>query len=183
RVSLVSGAPSAEGPNLTQKSYDFWFTTYGALTVTNHGCNEESHCETDDSFDIEFNNTLAEDLDPSKVNVEPAVADMETSVYGSTLSIGGIKRGATTYRVTLDKSIKDEFNQTLGRDLTFTFRVDPLSSRFVGPDDPFVVMDPAAPTRCSVYSINYTKLAFRIYSVTPNDWPRWIAYLKARRDS
>lgn len=182
RVSVVSGAPSAEGPNLTQKPYDFWFTTYGPLTVNKHGCNEESRCETDDSFDIEFSNDLAEDLDPSKVRVEPAVADMQTSVYGSTLSIEGIKRGDTTYRVTLDKSIKDKFNQTLGRDLTFTFRVESLSIRFAGPDDTFVVMDPAAPTRCSVYSINYTKLAIRIYSVTPNDWPRWIAYLKARRE-
>src|ERR1041385_7517448 len=181
RVSLVSGAPSAEGPNLTQKPYDFWFSTYGPLMVTSHGCNDESHCETSDSFDIEFNNELAEDI-ASKIKVEPALAEMTASVYNSTLSIDGIKRGDTTYRVTIDKSIKDIFNQTLGRDMTFTFRVGPGPRRFAGPNDTYVVMDPATPARCSVYSINYTELAIRIYSVTPGDWPKWIAYLKARQD-
>ena len=85
------------------------------------------------------------------------------------------KQGDTTYRVTLDKSIKDKFDQPLGRDFTFTFRTTPTPSRLSGPDG-FVVMDPAAPTRCSVFSINYTKLNVRLYSVTPDDWPKWRAY-------
>ena len=102
--------------------------------------------------------------------------EMETSVYGSTLLITGLKRGDTTYRVTLDKSIKDQFNQTLDRDLTFTFKVGPSPRRFVAPTKSFIVMDPAAPTRCSVFSVNYTRLKVRIYSVTPDDWPKWIAY-------
>lgn len=79
---------------------------------------------------------------------------METSVYDSSLTIEGLKRGDTTYRVTLDKSIKDQLNQTLGRDITLEFRVGPSPRRFVGPVDDFIVMDPAAPTRCPVYSIN-----------------------------
>ena len=92
-----------------------------------------------------------------------------------------MKRGDTTYRVTLDKSIKDEFNQPLSRDLTFTFKVGPGKRKFMGPDN-FVVMDPAAPTRCSVYSINYTKLNVKIYSVTPNDWSKWRNYQKETND-
>src|SRR6185503_2889608 len=143
-VSLASGAPSAEGPNLTQKSHDFSFTTYGPLKVTKHGCDEQSRCQTYDSFEIEFSNTLVDDIDESKVKVEPALEEMETSVYGSTLSISGVKRGDTIYRVTLDKSIKDQFNQTLDRDLTFTFRVGPNPRRFIAPTDDFTVMDPAA---------------------------------------
>jgi uncharacterized protein YfaS (alpha-2-macroglobulin family) len=181
RVSVMSGAPSAEGPNVTQKPYDFWFSTYGPLAVTKHGC-EESPCKPHDSFEIEFSNALPDDFDDSKIKVEPALEDMETFVNDSTLSIDGVKRGDTTYRVTLDKSIKDKFNQTLDRDLTFTFRVGPGMRRFAGPGE-FVVMDPAAPTRCSIFSINYTTLKVRIYSVTPRDWPRWKAYQRGREVS
>ncbi|HEX7330872.1 MAG TPA: Ig-like domain-containing protein [Pyrinomonadaceae bacterium] len=179
-VSVPVGASSAEGPNLTQKSHDFTFSTYGPLKVTKHDCNGESRCKTYNSFDIEFSNTLADDIDLSKVRVEPALRDMETSVSGSTLTIDGIKRGDTTYRVTLDKSIKDEFNQTLGQDLAFTFRVGPSPRKFFAPDEEFTVMDPAAPTRCSVFSVNYTSLKVRIYSVTPDDWPRWADYASKR---
>ena len=182
-VSLISGAPSAEGPNLTQKSHDFSFTTYGPLKVTRHGCDEQSRCKPYDSFEIEFSNTLVDDIDASKVKVEPALEEMETSVYGSTLSISGDKRGDTTYRVTLDKSIRDRFDQTLDRDLTFTFRVGPNPRRFVGPTDNFTVMDPAAPTRCSVFSVNYTRLKVRMYSVAPEDWPKWAAYNAKKEES
>ncbi|HKY45351.1 MAG TPA: alpha-2-macroglobulin family protein [Pyrinomonadaceae bacterium] len=182
-VSVASGASSAEGPNPTQKSHDFWFSTHGPLKVTEHGCNGESRCNTYSSFEIEFSNPLVEDIDASKIRVEPALHEMETEVYGSILTIKGLKRGDTTYRVTLDKSIKDQFNQTLDRDHTFTFRVGPNPRRFVGPDDEFNVMDPAAPTRCSVFSVNYTNLKVRIYSVTPEDWPKWVAYNVNKREN
>lgn len=180
-VSVVSGAPSAEGPSRTQTPHEFIFKTYGPLKVTKHGCEERPPCKPDESFQIEFNNELADDVDMTKVKVEPAVPEMEKNVYASTLDIGGGKRGNTTYRVTLDKSIKDKFNQTLGRDLTFTFKVGPSQRKFVGPAN-FVVMDPAAPTRCSVYSVNYTRLNVKIYSVTPNDWPKWRNYQRETND-
>ncbi len=175
KVSLATGAPSAEGPNPSQNSHEFFFNTYGLLRVTEHGCGE-SRCGPYESFDIEFNNSLSEDFDSSKVRIEPALAEMETSVYDNRLFISGIKRANTTYRVTLDKAIKDEFNQTLDRDITFEFKVGPGPRRFLGPENSMVVMDPAAPTRCSVFSINFTRLDVRIYSVTPNDWPQWLSY-------
>jgi len=180
-VSVISGAPSAEGPNRTQKPHEFSFSTYGPLKVTRHACNDTDRCNTYDSFEIEFTNALADDFDESKVRVEPALGEMETSVDDSTLTIDGLKRGNTTYRVTLDKSIKDKFNQTLGRDLAFTFKFGPSPRRFVGPPD-FVVMDPAAPTRCSVFSVNYTNLQVRLYSVTPDDWPKWVLYRREQQE-
>ncbi|HEX7774279.1 MAG TPA: Ig-like domain-containing protein, partial [Pyrinomonadaceae bacterium] len=133
KVFLAAGAPSAEGPNLSQKSHEFYFNTYGPLRVIKHDCDGESRCGPYDSFDVDFNNPLSEDLDVSKVRVEPALADMAVSVYDSYLFINGIKRGNTTYQVTLDKSIKDKFNQTLGRDVTFEYKVGPSPRRFAGP--------------------------------------------------
>jgi alpha-2-macroglobulin len=180
RVSVASGAPSAEGPNPTRKPNDFFFSTYGPLQVTNRDCGPDTHCTTYGWFDIEFSNALPDDFDGSKIKVEPALGEMETQVYDSTLRINGRKRGDTTYRVTLDKSIKDQFGQALGKDLTVTFRLGPDPGKFAGPDDRFVVMDPAAPTRCSVFSTNFTRLKVQLYSVTPNDWPKWIDYQDRR---
>jgi len=180
-VSLVPGARSAEGPNLTQKPHEFSFSTYGPLKVTGHEC--DGGCSQYDWFEINFSNALSDDFDESKVRVEPALGDMQTSFYESSLTIKGTKRGGTTYRVTLDKSIKDRFNQTLGRAVTVTFKVGPSFRRFVGPDDEFVVMDPAAPARCSLFTINFTRLKVRMYSVTLDDWPKWIAYHRDGEDS
>ncbi|HET8782513.1 MAG TPA: Ig-like domain-containing protein, partial [Pyrinomonadaceae bacterium] len=183
QVSLLSGAPSAEGRNVSQKPHSFSFRTFGPMRVKDYGCDGEKRCNVYDSFDIDFSNELSDDFDMSKIKIEPALPNLETNFYDTTLSINGLKRGNTTYRVTIDKSIKDIFNQTLGRDLTFTFRVNPSPKRLVGPAGDFVVMDPAAPTSCSVFSINYTKLNTRIYSVTPADWPKWMAYQRRRENS
>ena len=54
KVSLVSGVPSAEGPNVTQSTHDFYFSTYGPLNITKHSCNDERTCDTDDEFEFEF---------------------------------------------------------------------------------------------------------------------------------
>ena len=182
-VTLVSGAPSAEGPNLTTKQYDFTFRTYGQLRVAKYSCDGESNCGPSDSFDIEFNNPLPDEIDPAKVRVEPALDQMQLNSYGSSLFIEGTLRGNTTYRVTLDKSFTDEFNQTLGKNVKVEFKVGPSGRKFAGPDNSMVVMDPAAPTRCSVFSINYTKLDVRLYSVNPADWPQWIAYQRNYRQT
>ncbi|HEX6731365.1 MAG TPA: Ig-like domain-containing protein, partial [Pyrinomonadaceae bacterium] len=71
RVSILPGAPSAEGRNRTQKPFEFSFSTYGPLKVTKHGCEGRGRCKTYDTFDIEFSNSLIEDIDSSKIKVEP----------------------------------------------------------------------------------------------------------------
>ncbi len=93
KVSVGLGAPSAEGPNRTQKSHDFSFSTYGPLKVTKHGCSGESRCDTYDQFEIDFSNALGDDFDESKVRVEPATSGLETNVYDSRVTIEGYKRG------------------------------------------------------------------------------------------
>jgi hypothetical protein len=46
--------------------------------------------------------------------------------------------------VTLDKSLKDRFNQTLGRNQTFEFKVGSFPRRFRGPSGSMMVMDPGS---------------------------------------
>lgn len=178
-VSIGAGTPSAEGPERTTTISEFSFRTYGPLVVTRSSCDEDnrrSSCEHHDQFTIEFSNSIDEDIDESKVKIEPALGDMEVSSYDTNLIIKGIKRGRTTYRVTLDSSIKDQFNQTLEGRRTFSFRVADVSQSFQGPMKNFVVLDPDAPPRLSVFTVNYPKLNVRLYQVTPNDWPQWVTF-------
>ena len=42
------------------------------------------------------------------------------------------------------------------------------------------MLDPAGPPRVSVFSTNYPKLDVRLYSVTPDDWPKWIEYRQSK---
>ncbi len=183
-VSIGPNIRSAEGPNPSSKPHEFSFRTYGPLRVTEYDCEEESRCRLFDSFDIDFSNELdAADFDDSKIKIEPAIGQMETSLYGSSLIIKGIKKGRTTYRVTLDASIKDEFGQTLGASTTVTFKVGATPKSFHGPGDDLVVIDPSGPPRCSVFSVNYRQLNIQIYSVVPADWPKWVSYQREEQSS
>lgn len=173
-VLVDPGTPSAEGPRTTTKAQLFSFRTYGTLRVVKHDC-DERRCGPSDSFEIVFSNPLdASTFDESKIKVEPAVEGLETFIYGETLRIRALKRSRTSYRVTLDGSIKDRFGQELGSGNIVTFYVGPASQSLFALGEAFVVLDPAGPARFSVYTVNHHQLRVRLYSVEPKDWPAWL---------
>src|ERR1051325_11914539 len=108
---------------------------------------------------------------------------MKTAVYGSTLIITGLKRGRMTYRVTLDPSIRDTFDQTLGTSVPLTFTVGSAPPALAGSDKDFIVLDPSAQPRYSLYSVNIPTLKVRLYSVTPENWAGFLAFMKANNEN
>ena len=111
-VSVGPGTPSKEGTGRAVTPYDFSFRTHGPLVVTDHDCDPEP-CEVYSDFSIELSNALDEsNFNELNVKVEPRLEDMDVSVDEGYITIRGHKRGRTTYRVTLDPSIKDQFNHT-----------------------------------------------------------------------
>jgi len=80
-----------------------------------------------------------------------------TQVNGNLIGIGGMKQPDTTYRVTIDKSVTDVFDQQLGKDETVTFTVGPMFPRFALSANGFTVLDPAAPRQIS-YIASTSKL-------------------------
>src|SRR5205085_4972773 len=84
----------------------------------------------------------------------------------------GVKKGRTTYKVTIAHSLKDTFGQTLGSDQSFTFNVGPAPPSLVSQGKAFVVLDPSGPPAFSVYSVNYPTLRVRLYKVGPEDWDK-----------
>jgi uncharacterized protein YfaS (alpha-2-macroglobulin family) len=171
-VEIAAGTPSAEGPLVTTKPQAFAFRTYGALRVTRSECGDAKRCTPFDPLRVTLSNNIDEDaFQKSQVRVEPAIPDAKIEIEGDRVSVEGIKRSHTIYRVTLSREIKDQFGQTLSRDETVTFRVGAARSALAAAtDEPFVVLDPYAPPRFSVFSVNYASLRCRLYRVAPEDW-------------
>ncbi|HEX8174881.1 MAG TPA: Ig-like domain-containing protein [Pyrinomonadaceae bacterium] len=178
-VFILPGTPSAEGPRTTASQQSFSFHTYGIFRAVRSLCSYGRVCSPFDSWSIEFSNPPDEaSLDSSKIRVEPQIEGMKTAVYGNTLTISGVKKGRTVYRVTIDRSIKDQFGQQLQGNNTFTFNVGRAPQMLYSDEDLFGVLDPTGPRRLSVYSVNYDRLKVTLYSVTPNDWNQFLEYMR-----
>ena len=179
-VTLKPGAPSAEGTRATDKAQVFSFRTYGALRVVEHNCGDDNKdCSPFDSWSVTFSNRLDTAVfQQSSVRIEPQLSGLKINVYGDSLRIEGIKKARMTYKVTLDKAIADAFGQTLGVDQTLTFNVGAATPALALSGEGFVVLDPAnSPPKVSIYSVNYTQLKVSLYSVTPEDWDKYVRYI------
>ncbi|HLG14839.1 MAG TPA: DUF6049 family protein [Blastocatellia bacterium] len=178
-VAIGPGAPSLEGPRKTTAPQSFTFRTFGRLRVTEHQCGWNRECSPFDPWRITFSNPLdREAFDKSQVRVEPEFLGMKTELYGNTLMITGVKRGRTQYRVTLDAGIRDQFGQTLGDSAPLVFDVKSAPRALASAGGHFVVLDPSAQPRYSVYSINHTSLKVQLYSVGPEHFGSFLEYLR-----
>ena len=183
KVTIGPGVPSAEGSSTSQSVSSVTFTTFGALKVDKYSCDYKSRCTPDDTIILSFNNYLdTEDFDVSKITTEPKVENLSAAVYGDKIHIDGPFKPNTRLQLKLDRSLKDIYGQTLERDVTLSFNVS-LSEPQLSPTGmDFAVLDPFGPTRYSVYSQNFGRLRLRLYQVTAEDWPKWIAYRAAIDD-
>ncbi len=180
-ITIGPGTPSAEGPLVTSSAQSFVFSTYAPLQIVDHRCNwGESPCPPLTPFDIRFNNPLdSKAFTQEMLYVEPEIPGMVVNIYGDLINISGETKGQTTYTVTLSSQLKDIFGQTLGKDEHLTFKVGKAEPRVYRTDQVFVTLDPAVKKPVfSVYAINYSKLAVRIYAVQPNDWDAFTHYVR-----
>lgn len=179
-VTFNPGTPSAEGPLTTTEAQSFTFHTYGPLQITDHTCGYyDEECPPLTPFYIEFSNSLDMDaFDPAMISIEPPLAGAVVRPQGRRLEIRGLTAGRTRYQVTISGNIQDDFGQMMGSDETLTFRVGSANNVLIGPDRPFVTLDPAAPRPVlSVYTVNYDELNVEIYAVEPAFWVNFRQYL------
>ena len=182
-VQIGPGTPSMEGPRTTASAQSFSFRTYGPFRLTDHRCGYNEKCNPFDPWSITFSNPVdAAAFEQSQIRVEPEVPGLKTSVYGQMLYIQGVKRGRTTYKVTFAASLKDQFGQTLGKDESVTFNVGPAPPSLTSSGKAFVALDPNAPRSFSVYSVNHKTLKVRLYKVKPEDWERFVRYMRFTYD-
>src|SRR5262249_1755859 len=180
-VSIGQGTPSLEGPLQTTAPQTFGFPTYGPLKIEEARCGYED-CRPMQPWSIRFNNPLDDAaFQQSQVRVQPEVPGMKVQIFGNNMMINGLTRGRTTYKVTLDASVKDQFDQTLGKVAVETFNVQSAEPSLAAAKDGIVVIDPYRPPRYSVFSTNYPTLKVSLYSVAPEDWNKYLGYIRARQ--
>jgi hypothetical protein len=178
-VVVGAGTPSAEGPKATTKDQTWAFRTFGPLRVTGHRCGGNHQCPPFTPWLVELSNPIdAQAFRKDMVRVEPELPGLKVVVYGQGLSLRGPSKGRTTYRVTLAARLPDQFGQTLEQPATVTFTVGTAPESLFAPGGPFVVLDPAAGPRFSVYSVNHDTLRVQAYAVGPEDWRGFQTYLQ-----
>ncbi|HEY5944819.1 MAG TPA: DUF6049 family protein [Kofleriaceae bacterium] len=169
-VEIPAGTPSAEGPNLTKEAQSFTFRTYPPLRVDQADCGWGGVCRPGMALTFVFNNPLdAEKFTEQQVKVSPDIPGMKVVQAGNNVSVLGMTKARTVYKVTVASSIADEFKQTLGKDETRTFSVGDAMPTFFGPSG-LVVLDPAASARTlDFFSTNYESLKVQLFKVQPSD--------------
>jgi uncharacterized protein YfaS (alpha-2-macroglobulin family) len=180
-VDIGAGTPSAEGPLVTMGTQSFRFQTYAPLRIEQHGCSYFGEtCQPLTPFYINFNNPIdLTSYQEAMLTIQPEVPGAAVSIYDTTITIQGATQGQTTYTVQVSKDIQDIFGQKLGKDTNLTFKVGSMDASLVGPDQSFVTVDPTINQPVfTVYTINYSRLAVKIYAVQPSDWPAYKQYLR-----
>ena len=178
-ISIGPGTPSVEGPLTTKDPQTISFRTFGSLHFTRKRCGwaESQVCTPNDVWNLEFTNNLKADIfQESQVRIDPAIPGLKVSVWQNTITLDGTKKPNTTYHVTIDKSLQDQFGQPLGEDKTVEFQVAAMAPWLGLSGRSFVVLDPDGPRELSLYSVNYTTVKVSVFSAGPEDWLKYQTY-------
>lgn len=180
-VNIGPNTPSAEGPLTTETVQSFSFSTYSPLRIDDHGCGwGDAECPPFSPFFIRFNNQLdTATYTPELVTITPEIPNVVVGLNGTNIDIRGATAGRTTYEVTISGEIQDIFGQTLGEDVSLTFRTGPAQAVLTGPTEPFITLDPSSTAPLyTVYSVNYSQVRVRAFAVTPDEWTTYQEYLR-----
>ncbi len=177
--TVESGAPSNEGPRVTTTGQSFQFSTYGPLLVKSHRCGYNNDCSPGMPWTIEFNNQLdLKAFDKAQIRIQPELPGMKVSNFGNFINIEGASKGRTVYTVTLSASIRDVYEQTLGENKALTFRVGDAMPNLAATAEGLAALDPYGEPKFSVFSLNHGQLKVSLYEVDPEDWGRYVAYMR-----
>ena len=175
---VEKGIKSAEGPLLSQYDQTSTFSTYYPLTLSSRYPQEGDEISPFNEFYLDFNNNLdPEQFDQSFVTVKPEIENLKVRAMGSTLYVGGIKSGNTTYTVTVSPKLTDVFEQTLGKTLTVEMKTGRAPKSLSHGFSQFTVLDPTVKAGLPIYTTNIPKLDMEVYQVSPDDWKGYLSYL------
>ncbi|KMQ49857.1 hypothetical protein CHISP_3210 [Chitinispirillum alkaliphilum] len=170
-VRLKSGAGSLEGPIPTDRTQSFSFRTYEPLVIERF---PEGRRTPRHNWSFDTNNLIdTVHFDPSMVKITPEIESLSIrpSIFSArSIIIGGNTQPNTEYTVEFSREIMDEFGQNLTGDNLFTVDVGNLAPRFVVTSG-IQIVDPIAPPTVSISTVNYRKVAMRVWRMQPEHWP------------
>lgn len=183
-VTINKGTPSAEGPLTTTTAQSFSFRTYGAMKFKAGYCNyrNSKDCSPFDTWFLEFTNSIdAKTFDKSQIKITPAVEGLNIYPSGNYIYIQGVKKGRTTYTITVEDSIKDIYEQKLQEPGKAVIKVGSAPVSLYSQGGNMVVVDPTLKKpNYSVYSTNQPSANVKVYKVQPKDWTQFQEYVRYR---
>jgi alpha-2-macroglobulin len=175
---VEKGIKSAEGPLLSLHDQTSSFSTYYPLTLSSRHPQEGEEVSPFSEFYLHFNNELdPEKFDESFIKVSPEIENFKVRVQGSSLYLGGIKSGNTTYTVTVNPKLTDVFKQTLGKTLTLQMKTGRAPKALSHGFSAFTVLDPTVKAGLPIYTTNIDELDMEVYQVSPDEWTEYLGYL------
>ncbi len=180
-VSIEKGTPSAEGPLTTTAPQSFNFRTFGPMKFVTAMCGwqKNANCSPFEQWMIQFTNSIdASKFTKEMVKIEPAVEGLNIYPSGTQIYIQGVKKGQTTYKVTVDRTLQDTFGQQLGSPATATIKTGSAQATLYANRGFMTVLDPTAAKYFSVYSTNHRNMRVKMYRVKPEDWHAYQQYVR-----
>ncbi|MGI8669867.1 MAG: Ig-like domain-containing protein, partial [Aridibacter sp.] len=177
-VTINKGTPSAEGPLKTTEAQSFSFKTYGAMKFIDGKCGNP--CSPFQTWYLRFTNQIeASKFDKSMIKISPAVEGLNIYPSGNYIYIEGVKKGRTTYTVTVDDSVKDIYEQNLQEPAKAIIKTDSAPATLYAQGGSMVVLDPTTKKPSfSVYSTNQPSATVKVYKVQPKDWSQFQEFLQ-----
>jgi len=177
---LERGAPSAEGPRLTEHAQRETFRVHGPLRLEATRCGWSGSCPPLAPWSIRLSNQIdADSFSTKMVTVEPPLRGLHVDVSGNYLSVRDQSKGRTRYTISLSPEIRDVFGQTLEQPAKSKIEVGEAEPTLFPEQKDMLVLDPAADAKLDVYSVNRKTLKVRLYAVEPKDWDAYVKFRQA----
>ncbi|NNE97621.1 MAG: hypothetical protein HKN25_01235 [Pyrinomonadaceae bacterium] len=184
KVTINKGTPSAEGPLTTTSAQSFSYRTYGAMKFVEGYCNyrRSKNCSPFHTWYLRFSNNIdSSKFDKSMIKISPAVEGLKIYPNGQFVYIQGVKRGRTTYTVSVDDRIRDIYEQNLVKSAKVTIRTGSAPVSLYAQGGNMVVLDPTTKKPSfSVYSTNQPSMRVKVYRVQPQHWSRFQKFVRYR---
>jgi uncharacterized protein YfaS (alpha-2-macroglobulin family) len=180
-VNIQKGTPSAEGPITTAKDQSYTFRTFGAMKFVRGWCNYDPKvtCSPADAWYMQFSNPIdAASFSKEMVKIEPPIEGLNIYPSGNYVYFQGLKKGRTTYKVTIAGGLKDNFGQTLSEPSSATFKIGNAPTQLYSQGGTMVVLDPNSKPAYSFFSTNQAAVKVKVYRVQVGDWEGFRQFMR-----
>lgn len=172
-VTIEKGTPSAEGPLTTTEAQAFAYQTFGEMVFVDAACGWRANkeCSPFETWMLRFTNPIdASKFNKDLVKIEPAVEGANIYPSGNFIYIEGVKKGRTTYKITVDASLNDRFGQTMRKNAEATIKTGTAPVMMYSQGGFMTVLDPSAKPAYSIYTTNHRTVRVKMYRVGPEHW-------------
>eukprot|EP01091_Cochliopodium_minus_P005035 TRINITY_DN1498_c0_g1_i3.p1 TRINITY_DN1498_c0_g1~~TRINITY_DN1498_c0_g1_i3.p1 ORF type:complete len:2381 (-),score=691.25 TRINITY_DN1498_c0_g1_i3:21-7163(-) len=173
-LSVAKGAPSAEGPRLTNDALSLSFKTYNAFTMSYCNPNTDHRkAPPNTTWYIYFSNGLDQKtVAKDSILIEPPCEGLSFYSYSNYVQISNKSKLKTNYTVTIMNSLKDIYGQSLSGKNKCTFKVrGRIPNAFINSTNGMQIHD--ANTSAPMYKAivyEFQKVLVRVYQVEPKDY-------------